>query len=281
MKMGEHALETNLKPYPYPPNYRHPYAIQHDLSADWWWSTVNVVSNSPNLGHLLEALPKETTLLMKLKPEEINSSVRTAPLDEKIVAEWTNAFMRGTAEDVSPYAMFVDITYLGYGAFGHARKDMIDDHCFKHDAVPCIDYSEKWGWVFHTLYVLNPAVLAYKKHIAAEFKVELSRRDVKTEAQIERDLAARLRKHGHQVKRQVRCTAGVADIVTEEAVYEIKRSLTRDHIFSAIGQVLTYRQAINPDLHPIVIGPASTEYITDLIHLARKFGVFIVPLKTN
>ena len=40
------------------------------------------------------------------------------------------------------------------------------------------------------------------------------------------------------------CLGGQADIVTSDAIYEVKGMLTRDNIFQAIGQVLLYRECL-------------------------------------
>lgn len=68
-------------------------------------------------------------------------------------------------------------------------------------------------------------------------------------------------------------SVGRADIVTDEAVYEVELTLTRAKRFEAIGQVLIYRQSINPDLKAIVIGCRSRENIEAIIENAKAIGV--------
>jgi hypothetical protein len=46
-------------------------------------------------------------------------------------------------------------------------------------------------------------------------------------------------------RRQVPCPAGIADVVTEHAIYEVKFRLTRNILFHAIGQLTAYRECIN------------------------------------
>ncbi len=75
---------------------------------------------------------------------------------------------------------------------------------------------------------------------------------------------------------QVHCSVGIADIVTDTSIIEVKYSLTRTHLFQAIGQVLSYRQAINPALIPIVIGYRSSENIEGIIEAAKDMGVSVI-----
>lgn len=64
------------------------------------------------------------------------------------------------------------------------------------------------------------------------------------EASVERELEAAyardLEREGETVRRQVRTEAGIADIVTDDAVIEVKLRLTRTALFSAAGQVTAY-----------------------------------------
>lgn len=68
-------------------------------------------------------------------------------------------------------------------------------------------------------------------------------------------------------KRNVSCSAGIADIVTDWAVVEVKSNATRESFFTAIGQVLIYRQAIGPLKAAIVF--ASTQDIDALRPIAE------------
>lgn len=64
------------------------------------------------------------------------------------------------------------------------------------------------------------------------------------EADLEWDFVERLRKSGAEVRTQVHCRFGRADIVTANTVYEIKLFLTRQAIFQAIGQATLYAHAL-------------------------------------
>lgn len=62
------------------------------------------------------------------------------------------------------------------------------------------------------------------------------------------------RNQGLIVKQQVYCTNGRADIVTSEAIYEVKAFLTRNNIYKAIGQLFSYQRSINPTANVFIIG---------------------------
>src|SRR5215207_8900433 len=82
---------------------------------------------------------------------------------------------------------------------------------------------------------------------------------------------------GIAVEEQVVCDAGMADIVTarRDAVIEVKLDLNRKQIQWAVGQVLLYRQAINPSARAIVVGYATSE-TAGLVDWAAAVGVEIV-----
>lgn len=65
------------------------------------------------------------------------------------------------------------------------------------------------------------------------------------ESELEEAYARQLTREGTaNVERQVRVTGGVADIVTDDAVIEVKLWLTRSALFSAVGQVTVYATAL-------------------------------------
>ncbi len=65
--------------------------------------------------------------------------------------------------------------------------------------------------------------------------------------------------------------AGIADIVTPSAIYEVKLWLTRDTLFEAIGQVLLYKQSIDPSRQAIIVGVNLG--IESLIPTVNKIGI--------
>ncbi len=176
-----------------------------------------------------------------------------AALDEAIVAEWADAYCLHSWAPLSARSLFLDITYIS----DPDMAEKIQRHCVKHGAIPIIQQDQTTGmYVFHTLYPADGTVS--RKKIAEQFEQHairaISVREARDERSIEMQLAQELRQAGHVVKRQHRCAAGIADIVTEEAIYEIKHRLNRNQLFEAVGQVLVYRKAIDPSLRPVIVG---------------------------
>lgn len=65
------------------------------------------------------------------------------------------------------------------------------------------------------------------------------------ESLLEAAYATQLEREGMAVRRQVRIPGvGIADIVTDDAVIEVKLWLTRAALFSAVGQVTVYAAAL-------------------------------------
>lgn len=92
-----------------------------------------------------------------------------------------------------------------------------------------------------------------------------------SEESLESMLSEYLTAHSKRNRRQMSNAAGVADIVTDDAIYEVKLHLTRSKYLKAIGQVLLYRQAINPGLRAVVVGPKGEEELPT--ELAAQIGV--------
>jgi hypothetical protein len=90
-------------------------------------------------------------------------------------------------------------------------------------------------------------------------------------------VAAALRANGVAVDEQVNCTAGIADLVTvrRDAVIEVKLWLHRKALHQAVGQLSTYRQAINPSARMIVVGYPTAETAALRPHV-EALGVEVV-----
>lgn len=99
------------------------------------------------------------------------------------------------------------------------------------------------GWIFHSIMYGD---LIWKKPIAKKYE-ELDEYRGGFEAKLQREFVSHLRNLGISVQTQVRCDSRVADVVTEDKIYELKHRLNRASFFQALGQVLLYRQSINPD----------------------------------
>jgi len=170
--------------------------------------------------------------------------------------------------DLNPLELFEKITYLGNDTEGECRARQIEKICFKQHCIAFIDNEPEVGWIFHTIILPNKTKSC--KNIASIFRHKEIPEEIR-EKKIENTLIKRLKKQGIPAEPQFRCSAGIADIVTPFAIYEIKLRLTRDSLFHAIGQVLLYRESIDPSLQAIVVGVNSG--IEDLIPIAKKIGV--------
>lgn len=92
---------------------------------------------------------------------------------------------------------------------------------------------------------------------------------------IEKAFGKQLKDQGGSVNHQVRCEYGIADIVTPDAIYEIKAYLDRESLFTAIGQVLAYRTNINPHAKAVVVG-RKPKVGTVNRHIAEAVGVEVI-----
>jgi hypothetical protein len=97
----------------------------------------------------------------------------------------------------------------------------------------------------------------------------------KTEKRIEKAFAATLTNQGIPVQHQVKCKAGIADIVTPDAIYEVKAYLTRSSIQKGIAQVLAYRACIHPSAKVAVVGYAYKKQPVDF-KFAQALGVDVI-----
>lgn len=95
------------------------------------------------------------------------------------------------------------------------------------------------------------------------------------ESEIEAAYADQLARQGEQVERQVRIGGvGIADIVTEDAVIEVKLWLTRAALFSAVGQVTTYAAVLGKERRVVFGYDAGAP--DGLIEAIRSAGVEVV-----
>lgn len=94
-----------------------------------------------------------------------------------------------------------------------------------------------------------------------------------SEKEIERALVRKLKAQGSHATTQVKCLFGQADVVTDDAIYEIKQILTRETVFQAVGQVLLYRQCINPSARAVIVG--ANGGIENLVALIEQVGVHV------
>lgn len=94
-----------------------------------------------------------------------------------------------------------------------------------------------------------------------EHILPLGRERYRTEPELRHALIRRLLTSGIVLEANVPCAAGSADLVTpmRDIIIEVKHRLTRNALFHAIGQLLIYRQSINPAARTIIVGYATIE----------------------
>jgi hypothetical protein len=119
-----------------------------------------------------------------------------------------------------------------------------------------------WASSSKTSEVLAGVALLTTKEIAKEFSLPSTRQ--LTERDIEDALCEYLESQGIPFQRQVPCEVGIADVLTDSTVYELKLSVAGSTIFTAIGQALAYRAAfglkravilaVRPDRRAAMIG---------------------------
>jgi hypothetical protein len=102
----------------------------------------------------------------------------------------------------------------------------------------------------------------------------------KKEKMIEASYLQTLLTQGINARSQVSCKYGVADIVTPDAIYEIKGTLSKSSLQQAIGQVLIYRSCINPSAKAFVIGCLDGRNNVD-ITMGEALGVEVIVWKNQ
>lgn len=161
-----------------------------------------------------------------------------------------------TLASPSAKTLFADCTYITQDEYVQHIKSL----CIAQGYIPFIDFDPEMNWwVWHSMQC--PDFTISKKRIAAKFEND-PKTSPRTEKKLERAIVNHLRKSGIEAKCQVRCAAGIADIVTPDAVYEVEQTLSRQKIFEAIGQVLLYRACINPHAKAIIAGYGASDLNT-------------------
>jgi hypothetical protein len=130
---------------------------------------------------------------------------------------------------------FVDHTFIT-----DEWMEYISQQCIEDGAIPIMERHPRLGlWAFHTL-CRNGEITS--KEIASEFAHKRCKRF--SERDMEDQICRHLRSRGIAFERQVPCEIGIADVMTESTVYEIKKSVADSTIFMAIGQALAYRASL-------------------------------------
>lgn len=97
------------------------------------------------------------------------------------------------------------------------------------------------------------------------------------EAVIEEGLCEHLENTGIKYQRQFRCSAGIVDVITWDAIYEVKHNLTRDGLIRAVGQLVLYSACIDTHKKKIVVTNAfnCSKGILDVL---GRVGVYLYTL---
>ena len=116
--------------------------------------------------------------------------------------------------------------------------------------------------------------LSYVRKYAVPDKDGESVQARRLERETEDAVFAELTAAGIPVRRQVRVASGVIDLLTPDAIYEVKTFLTRDCIFQGLGQLMVYRAGAGdgPGLGLILIGRETGE-TAPLIPVLAQLGV--------
>ena len=88
-------------------------------------------------------------------------------------------------------------------------------------------------------------------------------------------LVEQLTKRGVNPRQEVRTAQGVADIVTDSAVYEVVALLTADTLRAATDRVVACRDALDPKLKAVVYGGNSGADPTAAMVEAKARGVTV------
>lgn len=116
----------------------------------------------------------------------------------------------------------------------------IEKRCVSCDYIPRIEYhSGVDSLVFHSLFYLGRK---WEKGVAKDF---LKKRKASCERDLEQALETELKLAGIFCRSQVACAAGVADLVTDNCIIELKFSPSNNEEWlKAIGQAVAYRHCL-------------------------------------
>lgn len=114
--------------------------------------------------------------------------------------------------------------------------------------------------------------LTYVRHYVAPEPHTAEQR--RLERETEEGVAARLQAAGIAYQRQVRVASGVIDILTPDAIYEVKTFLTRDDLLKGVGQLMVYRaETEGGDVLRLVLVGRSTRETGPLLPVLAKLGI--------
>jgi hypothetical protein len=186
-------------------------------------------------------------------------------------------FKDGVWRPPTPRELFEQITFLGENEL---LVKALSRYLIDRNHIPFIDYdAEIGGWWFHSMQCAD-FTMSKKPDIAAHFsaipkKQQRIWQTLPREITLEDEVVLSLIAQGVEPRRQVKCSAGWADIVTPDSVYEIERYLTRKKIYEAVGQVTLYQKAINPSARMIIVSYRTPE-AEKLTPIVQSLGIEVL-----
>jgi hypothetical protein len=154
-------------------------------------------------------------------------------------------------KSLTPEALFDEITFID----NEDTKRKLEEHCFAYNVIAVIDYwPERNIWIWHTSYTMF-SLSKSTKPIATMFSSTHTTRQHR-EQELMLAVVQWLHEQGIEVDTLVPCRIGEIDIVSKERdlIFEVKLTLSRDALYRALGQVLLYRQCLNPLAQAFIIG---------------------------
>jgi hypothetical protein len=125
----------------------------------------------------------------------------------------------------------------------------------------------------------GPRMMPRQRTLKPRLKPRLTprRQYQRREAELERAVIEYFAGAGHLVWSQVDCGfAGFADVVTEDAIYELKDWVTRRTLYQAVGQLTGYRNYLNPALRPYIICNGTNLSVRKLQKFETLHGISIL-----
>jgi hypothetical protein len=183
------------------------------------------------------------------------------PCEPRTAAE-RDAFFMLTPDQASLAIIYDGIDEETLNAWNPYEYELVL-HTFRtfQENYPPDRYAHPWGKEMGLLITVdldhsqNKTLEELRNPSSAKFITEVTKNLADgPEKVIEKAFGKQLEGQGISVSYQVRCEHGIADIVTPDAIYEIKAYLDRESLFTAIGQVLSYRTCINPTARAVVVG---------------------------
>lgn len=155
-------------------------------------------------------------------------------------------------------------------------KTAIEEYCAEQDCEAFIDYlPERDEWVFHTLMDIR-ASLKWERKIAERFKAPNP--PAKHQVLVA-EIAQQLVLQGISFSTEFPCYGGYIDLLTDDAIYEVKSLLNTQQVNMGVGQLLHYRYYI--DRPNLILAGLPCYQTEQLKPFCQSLGISIVELKGN